>query len=281
MRIAQVPVMTIREAGADVRVARFAASDNVSYAMFAGGGLTWAEAQAKTGRFNMTRAARGMMPNLDGLYCGFAPVKAKHGLILSIIVVPAEDTFAFAGAVSYLLMLLTGNSDEGRPLHDTGSLHPWTRGGLEDALAGTGITRGALEQAADVFRSTTMRPILSKGMPLREFRPQSYLRQLVENTDFRKFEDGLRMTIDCSVATADALETFLLLAYGSGACRFGIHRQKSANLTCHLPSRFRRGHLHFVDGATGGYAAAAAKLKAQETQRSRPSACGVDCRNVG
>jgi hypothetical protein len=281
MRIAQVPVMTIREAGADVRVARFAASDNVSYAMFAGGGLTWAEAQAKTGRFNMTRAARGMMPNLDGLYCGFAPVKAKHGLILSIIVVPAEDTFAFAGAVSYLLMLLTGNSDEGRPLHDTGSLHPWTRGGLEDALAGTGITRGALEQAADVIRSTTMRPILSKGMPLREFRPQSYLRQLVENTDFRKFEDGLRMTIDCSVATADALETFLLLAYGSGACRFGIHRQKSANLTCHLPSRFRRGHLHFVDGATGGYAAAAAKLKAQETQRSRPSACGVDCRNVG
>jgi hypothetical protein len=266
MRIAQVPVVTIREAGADVRVARFAASENVAYAMFAGGGLTWAEAQAKTGRFNITRAARGMMPNLDGLYCGFAPVKAKHDVILSVIVVPVEDNISFAGAVSYLLMLLNRSDNGGRPLPDTGPLPSWRGGGLEAALAGVDADRGALARAADAIRAAAMRLTLSAGIPIGEFRPRRYLRQLVENTDFRKFDDGLRMTIDCTSATADAVETYLLLARESGACHFGIHRQESANLTCYVPSRIRSDHVHFVDGATGGFAAAAAKLKAQQVR---------------
>lgn len=265
MRIAQVPIVAIREAGADVRVARFAASDNVAYAMFAGGGLTWAEAQAKAGMFNMARAARGMMPNLDGLYCGFAPVKAKHDVILSVIVIPVEDNLSFAGVVSHLLMLLTGTGDGGRPLPDAAPLPLWRGGGLEDALAGVDADRGALARIADVIRAGTKRLVLSAGIPIGEFRPRRYLRQLVENTDFRKFEDGLRMTVDCSSATADALEACLSLARESGACRFGIHRQGSANLTCYVPSRIRSDHVHFVDGATGGFAAAAAKLKEQKT----------------
>jgi hypothetical protein len=42
LRVGLVPVAAIRAAGFDVRVARFAASSAVSYAMFAGG-LAWAE----------------------------------------------------------------------------------------------------------------------------------------------------------------------------------------------------------------------------------------------
>jgi len=36
-------------AGRDVRVGRFAASEHCSYAMFAGGGLSWVETEAKRG----------------------------------------------------------------------------------------------------------------------------------------------------------------------------------------------------------------------------------------
>src|SRR4051794_11154243 len=43
MRVALVPLETIRAKGLDVRVARFAPSPDVSYAMFTGGGLAWAE----------------------------------------------------------------------------------------------------------------------------------------------------------------------------------------------------------------------------------------------
>src|SRR2546422_1544635 len=44
MRVALVPVSAVRTQGLDVRVARFGPSPNLSYAMFSGGGLGWAEA---------------------------------------------------------------------------------------------------------------------------------------------------------------------------------------------------------------------------------------------
>src|SRR6195256_6224433 len=44
MRVALVPVTAVRAQGLDVRVARFGPSPNLSYAMFSGGGLGWAEA---------------------------------------------------------------------------------------------------------------------------------------------------------------------------------------------------------------------------------------------
>jgi hypothetical protein len=47
--VASMPVAAIRAADWNVRVARYAPSSNVSYAMFTGGGLAWAERAMKAG----------------------------------------------------------------------------------------------------------------------------------------------------------------------------------------------------------------------------------------
>jgi Protein of unknown function (DUF3095) len=83
----------------------------------------------------------------------------------------------------------------------------------------------------------------------------------VANTDFRKFDDGLRMTLDCTPELADQLEELLASAEKAGVARWGAHRQTSALMTCFVPSPTRRDHVHFVDGAMGGYAAAARRVK--------------------
>src|SRR4029077_17165650 len=57
MRVALVPVAAIRAQGLDVRVARFGPSPNLSYAMFSGGGLGWAEAAMKRGEFAVEMAS--------------------------------------------------------------------------------------------------------------------------------------------------------------------------------------------------------------------------------
>ena len=59
MRVALVPVAAIRAQGLDVRVARFGPSANLSYAMFSGGGLGWAEAAMKRGEFAVAAAPPG------------------------------------------------------------------------------------------------------------------------------------------------------------------------------------------------------------------------------
>src|ERR1700749_4450237 len=89
MRVALVPVAAVRAQGLDVRVARFAPSPNLSYAMFSGGGLGWAEAAMKRGDFSVSMAPSGTQPDLPGLSCRFEEIPSVRGLILSVLVVPA------------------------------------------------------------------------------------------------------------------------------------------------------------------------------------------------
>ena len=90
MRVALVPVRDMRAQGLDVRVARFGPSPNLSYAMFSGGGLGWADAAMKRGEFAVPPAPPGTQPDLSGLSCRFEEIPATRGLILSVLVVPAQ-----------------------------------------------------------------------------------------------------------------------------------------------------------------------------------------------
>ena len=84
--------------GLDVRVARFGPSANLSYAMFSGGGLGWAEAAMKRGEFAVAAAPPGTQPDLTGLSCRFEEIPSARGLILSVLVVPAQAPIRFAFA---------------------------------------------------------------------------------------------------------------------------------------------------------------------------------------
>ena len=79
MRVALVPVAAVRAQGLDVRVARFGPSPNLSYAMFSGGGLGWAEAAMKRGEFAIEVAPPGTQPDLTGLSCRFEEIPAARG----------------------------------------------------------------------------------------------------------------------------------------------------------------------------------------------------------
>src|SRR6202790_1611032 len=74
MRVALVPVTAVRAQGFDVRVARFGPSANLSYAMFSGGGLGFAEAAMKRGDFAVPAAPSGTQPDLTGLSCRFEEI---------------------------------------------------------------------------------------------------------------------------------------------------------------------------------------------------------------
>ena len=100
------------------------------------------------------------------------------------------------------------------------------------------------------------------GIKVGKFVPKNYVQQVVENSDFRKYDDGLRMILDCTEELERALTGRLAQAASDGTVRYGLHRQDAAMMTCFTPSVMRSDHVHFIDGARGGYASAATALKA-------------------
>jgi hypothetical protein len=263
LRIALVPVSEIRAQGHDVRIARFAASPDVAYAMFSGGGLAYAEGRMKAGAFTIPPAPPGTLPDLTGLSCRFDEITPQRGVILSLIVLPQAGATpaSFNALVSEVLALAEG-PEAGRPLPQGGPALASPFKGISIEAKTLKRDRSRLTALARLAGSRlTAFLIFGLGLPVGGFDPGKYRHQLVENTDFRKFDDGLRMTLDCTPALAGRLEALLSQAEAKGIARFGLHRQQAALMTCFVPSPTRSDHIHFVDGAMGGYAMAARALK--------------------
>jgi hypothetical protein len=264
MRVALVPVRDIRAQGLDVRVARFGASSNVSYAMFSGGGLGWADAAMKRGDFAVPAAEAGTQPDLSGLSCRFEEIASTRGLILSVLVVPARnaDPHAFRKVIEDIIRLVEQSPDAGRPVPPGGPPLRWPPAGLEyEARAAQGgplFKRRAIVLAFTLWAYVVMR----FGIKVGKFAPKDYVQQVVENSDFRKYDDGLRMILDCTMELERALAGLLARAASERIVRYGLHGQDAAMMTCFTPSVMRSDHVHFIDGARGGYASAATALKA-------------------
>lgn len=86
LRAGLVSVKDIRAAGSDVRTARYSASKTAIYAMFAGGGLNWADRQIRAGKSTIEQILTHNAPNLNGLTCEWAPIPSQSGEILSLLV---------------------------------------------------------------------------------------------------------------------------------------------------------------------------------------------------
>jgi DUF3095 family protein len=264
MRVALVPVAAIRAQGLDVRVARFGPSSNLSYAMFSGGGLGWAEAAMKRGEFAVPAAPPGTQPDLSGLSCRFEEMPAIRGIILSVLVLPAQgaDPAAYRRLIEDIIALVERSPDSGRPVPPGGPPLRWPPQGVEfEARAQRGgplFVRRLGVLAYSFFAYCVMRT----GIKLGGFVPERYIQQVVENSDFRKYDDGLRMVLDCTPDLARNIGEHLALASSAGIARYGLHRQDAAMMTCFTPAASRSDHVHFIDGARGGYASAATALKA-------------------
>ena len=104
--------------------------------------------------------------------------------------------------------------------------------------------------------------LFKTGWKLKNFDPVHYRRMTALNKDFRKFDDVLPMTVDYDLQTLARAKTLLETGKAAGTIRYGIYEQDAAMMTCIVPLIETHHHLHFLDGASGGYALAAKMMKA-------------------
>ena len=136
--------------------------------------------------------------------------------------------------------------------------------GIEARLR-SGAAAGEAYRAAEAYarkKSLIGRTLIALGASAGGFDGKAYPKELIENTDYRKFDEALRMVLDLSDEQLAVIEAELESARSEGHLAYGVHRAPSALITCYLRS-YSGDHVHFVDGSDGGYALAARMLKAQ------------------
>ncbi len=260
LRTAIVPVARVRADGYEVKVATYRVSEDVSNYAFCGGGTSHAEALMKAGECRVDQDDSAPPPNLEGLSCRWTPVN-KAGYRIVSVIVEARDTHVLVPErlTNGLLDLAAANGNQGSSMPIEGPGFRWPPAGLDlEARAAHG-TRSLWAEKLKIFGITFIAWVLDRTKkPLGAFDPVRYRTKTSANTDYRKIQDGLRMTL---CLTPDQVETMRgMLAAESGAVRYGLCVQDQAVLTCFVPSIYSDTHYHFLDGTGGGYAEAATRM---------------------
>ncbi len=270
MRAGLVPIDELRAAGHDVLVARYQASPHVTFAMLAGSGLSEGERWVKDPEIGIKYAVGHGEGEADftGFECRWEPIPSQKGVVASLLVQAcaadrAEAATVYRRVIDRIEAIVGG---DGRPVA-VSRLRLAAEAKAFEAEArvrsGTAQGLGFVVQRTRAAAQTRLGALLmERGWNALGFPGQSYKDEVVANTDFRKFDDTLRMVLDVSPAQKDAIVAFLEEEHRAGQLVFGVHAATSALMTCAV--RRRRGdHVHFVDGSDGGYALAAKQLKAQ------------------
>jgi hypothetical protein len=272
LRVGMVQVGALRSAGHPVQVARFRASPFVRLAMLRGSGIAQAERWVKDPEAGGRYAVSEDGPDdasFEGFECRWQPVPSRRGHIMSVIVqaldaTEAERAHSYRRTIATLETALEG--DAGRPV----SLRGLKLGTLfgnygTEARLRSGAAEGPAFRAAQARarkKSLLGRALIALGASAGGFDGKAYPKELVANSDFRKFDEALRMVLDVSAEQLAVIEGELERMRSEGHVVYGLHRAPSALITCYLRS-YSGDHVHFVDGSDGGYALAARQLKAQ------------------
>jgi hypothetical protein len=240
--------------------------------MFSGGGIAWAENQMKQGHYAIDAAPHGTRPDLTGLSCRWEPIDAERGEILSVLILPqpAAGSQDFANLIESVTALF-GGTEAARPAPERSLRFIWPAAGLKyEVRAMRGKGSYYLRYAERLVFTLFAWVLFRFGISFGGFDPARYRADAARNSDFRKFDDGLKLTLDIDERQADELAHLLEEARRNGLAFYGLHRQAQALMTCIVPSPLTRDHLHFIDGAGGGYAKAAEVLK-QQMRAAAPS----------
>lgn len=261
IRCALVPVAEIRQRGRDVGVVRHRLAGGRHLAMMAGGGIEAAEALSRTAEgdaFAVRAIDSDAQADLTGLSCRWQPLVARHGVIMSLIIrVRGSDH-----RISPLY----------RDLHArieaclSGAGCPVSLANLRSSLPprGAALERAFGHSRFGVYGQAALAKLSElTGLTIGGFDGRAYRKSLPAHSDYRKFSDSLRMVVDCTERESKEIESILEAGFARNELWFGIHRAPAALMTCFVDTTEDGKHVHFIDGADGGYALAAQQLKMQ------------------
>ncbi len=274
LRIGVIPIQYIREHGYDVLVARSRLSSSFTQAAFSGGGLQFAEECLKdpevVQQFSIDEQEVESKGDFTGLECRWQSVPSAYDEIVTLIVQAIGRTNEERNTVYRDVMAeigsIYGEGSQSHPVQEQFLKMSFRERELSGESNVQSYTNGWLYRLWYALK-IRWNVLLGKILMAVNYSTTvndwgTYKQRLIQNTDFKKFDDKIRQIFSGSVQQREQLNNYLEQQFQQRKLVFGIHVASHALITC-LLFNHSDSHVHLVDSDDGGYAIAAIKLKEQ------------------
>ncbi|MBE0494510.1 MAG: DUF3095 domain-containing protein [Thiomicrospira sp.] len=270
LRIGCVPYVDIKP-HAQILIARFQKNASLEQAVFIGGGLTVADRLIKQDS-NYSLPINDLEQNADfsGFECRWNRIPSPKDVTLSLIVKPRQtdlsQQLALYAELKAKIRQTAGDEQQHHPINPQGMKLGFSQKTLMGELEVKGVHQTTWQKFKTLWKLRYENLIglvfMTFSIQQGEAKWGNYKTDFMANSDYRKLDDMYRTVLTASEAQCQHLIDWLETQYQAGHLYYGTHKSNAAIVTC-LINKTGVDHMHFVDGADGGYASAASALKTQ------------------
>ncbi|WP_211214783.1 DUF3095 domain-containing protein [Flavobacterium rivuli] len=261
LRAGTVPVADIYEQGHEIHIAKYSSSATFSIPIVLGNGLNYAEKIIKGDDYMFAGlAAQETILDLSGMQCRWdkIPPPADKEEIVTLLIIAKEVS---QQAVVFKKVLeameeLYGAPEIRQPI-SVGRLK------LKTTFSKLGNEmRARLGKIRFLELLKTWIVTFYGYIYFSTKKGRDFLKSLVDMSDTLVIDGRINTVITGNAKQRVALQNLLNVMEANGEIIYGIHISGASIMSCYVRN-LDDGHIHFVDGAEGGYTQAARMLKAK------------------
>lgn len=270
LRAGIIPVSYIRQQGHDIQVARYQASPNYVQAIFSGGGINYAEEIIKDlemDQFRVPASDNAEAIDYSGLECRWQEVKQTENEVITLLVKSnpsINEPKEIYQKVLHKMRDIFGFDNKTNPIKASELSMTVSFSELMGEAKIRNFGKGWLKRIGYILK-VQLQTIIGKVLMALNYKTSEtdwglYKPDLAKNSDYRKFDDMLRVVISGTPSQREQFLQFLDKKFKDRELAYGIHITDTAMITC-MVFQYHRDHVHFVDGKGGGYVSASKGLK--------------------
>ncbi len=269
MHVGSISVKVVLDEGRVLKIAKSSSGPGFNKAVVLGDGLQYAERLIKEATGTEETDVEDTLLNLDGLECRWDRVKppTEENEIVCYLVEGADPLKQAEVYRDVLIKIeeIYGNIAMRNPL----SLHR-----LKLLLSFDKIKKEMMARygkwKANYFTSTFLKTFVGKlyfryNWKINKLRGKEYLNQVIQNADTLIIDGRINTIITGKMDKRILFLNYLKDQELRGRLIFGHQISKESVMTCYIENRNDK-HIHFVDGADGGYTEAAKEFKLKQQQ---------------
>ncbi len=262
LKIGHISVCEIYKNKVELVISKAKISDVFSIPVVLGNGLQYAENLIKQDEdIHSNNFPENQFPlNLDGMECKWNKIKPpeKDQEVISLIVSGCgdQDPSKIFSQVLNAIDEIYGSPKRRKPISVK---HLKLNAGLQLLKSEMQVKLGRYNSF--YFIKNWIKTRLGDIYLKHSQAGKEYLEKLIELTDTLTIDGRINTVISGTPEQREALINFLDVLEKSTEIKYGLHVSNASVMSCYVKDMATAEHIHFVDGADGGYTKAANNLK--------------------